>query len=142
MDFIKKLFETRETNLIISELENLHYYFESDSIHSLEFMYAWEYVYKKTKDNIYKNSKVLTKEVKEKVSTPKIIVLNLIAKLTSIQVGSGNHHIYRGILNPTGKELKNIFYIAMNKLKELKAYNDEEIKSFKEELDENIKNVG
>jgi hypothetical protein len=142
MDFIKKIFETRETNLILSELENLNYYFESDSIHSLEFMYAWEYVYKQTKSNIFKNSKILTKEVKEKVSTPKIIVLNLIAKLTSIQVSSGNHHIYRGILNPTGKELKNIFYKVMNNLKELKAYNEEEIKSFKEELEENIKIVG
>ncbi len=142
MDFIKKLFETKETNLILSELENLDYFFQSDLINSFEFTYAWDYTYKQTKKKIYKNSKILSKEVRERVSKPNVIVFNLIATFTSGEISTGNHHIYRGILNPTGKAFKNIFYIVLKKLKELEVYSDEEIKDFKEDLEEYIKTVG
>lgn len=141
MNFIKKLFPTKESKLILFELESLNSYFKTKYSNSLEFTNAWEYVYINIQKNI-RNSDTLSKEVRDNNKITQNIILNLVTVFTYEQLSSGNHHFYRGVLNIRGKCLKDIFHKAISKLKDIGVYSDEEFEDLKQELDDNIKFVG
>lgn len=69
-------------------------------------------------------------------------VYSTIANISGDMVESGQYHIYRGVLNTTGKDLLNIFDLAMDELVRLGDVAEEYAQQQKEVIRENVHNVG
>ncbi len=139
MDFIKKLFETKETKLVLSELEDLNYFFESDSINTYAFSYTWELVYKETKRKIFTNSKLITKKLKNKELKPNILLFDYVLKITESAIICNHHnHKERWITNSPDNVYKIIFLKILHKLKENNVLENDDVKRVRKELEENI----
>ena len=139
MDFIKRIFESKETNCVLSALENLNYYYKSNSLNRFDSftIQIWKSIYKGTKKNIYKNSKSITKIIKNKEEEPEILLYNYV--LT--EAYDSIVHKYRGALRDFGEICKkNIFYLILNRLKEANAISDEEMKNVKNNLEDDMRN--
>ena len=68
----------------------------------------------------------------------------MILNISGDMVESGQHHIYRGVINPMGpgQNLLKIFDSAMDELVKLGDTDKENAETQKKAIRENIKNVG
>ena len=73
---------------------------------------------------------------------PDILALILITNVIGEYISSGSFHIYRGVLNMTGTDMKKIWNAAINELEIKGHYNKEQVDDDHRWLEEKIKIAG
>lgn len=76
--------------------------------------------------------------------SPRQTVYIMIANVAGDEVESGEHHMYRGVLNPLGYgyELLSIYYLALDELVKMGYISEKEAEENKLGIQKNIKSVG
>lgn len=84
------------------------------------------------------------KQAVEKNVSPHEIVYTTIAKVAAYHVGSGNYHIYRGVLNTMGpgEDLLKLFDLAIDELVKMDAIDSKQAKQHKKDVREEIEMMG
>jgi len=88
-----------------------------------------------------KNRKYFSKRIKGGTSQQELLLTGIV-NFTGDLIESGNNHIYRGVLDPTGDNLLKIHNIALAKLVELKITTKADAECIQQELLERIKDMG
>ena len=132
MKIIKRILAPKEVRTVLSVLDELSLEFNSD---------AFQTIRRQIEDAMLRDSKKVVNQVKEGAS-PKELVYYAIANFAGDYIESGEYHVYRGILNPTGEDFLRIFDRAVDKLVKIGSVNIEDGKEQKAGIRKNIRSVG
>ena len=128
----------RKTNYTVKLIESLHnFQNNSQAIHVQDFWGLMERFINSHTEQEYASYFSSHMEI-----SPEIWLLNGLANTGADLLESGHYHIYRGVLNPQGEALRAYMYSVADLLCEKGIINSGSCASWKENLDNNIKNVG
>ena len=71
-----------------------------------------------------------------------LMLATVLNKITWDVIASGRYHLYRGVLNDTGKHLKRLFYSTMEYLQDEDGLDEETAETWIQALQEDIAQVG
>jgi len=89
-----------------------------------------------------KNKKKTVHSVKKEGLSPNILAHILITNTIQVLLGSGQYHVYRGVLNAVGDTMLESWDHSVNQMESLGKYSSEEAIKDKEWLRDQIKKIG
>jgi len=132
MKFLKKLFAPKEVRAALGVLDEANYKFNST---------AFQLVRNQVEEIILARPKEFARVI-QKGNTPRQWVYSSIANRAGDHVESGQHHFYRGALNPLGEDLLRLFDSAVDELVRLGAVDADNAETQKVAIRESIKSAG
>lgn len=145
MSFLLSLFSSKETKKLIGVLDEIGTEIIEKNIKNNDapsIAIAWSSTSQVLKKTLSKNSKGLSKKIKEERIEPSFVIYNMIYKYTRGALASGRNHIYRGVLSSIGNGYLIINKFVLLRLKQMKVYTDEEVKDLIDEVNEDIRSMG
>jgi len=132
MKILKKIFAPKMVRVTLNILEEL----------GLEHNSAvFQIVRSQIEDAFLRDYHIVTSEYKKGIS-PRQQIYFAIANISGDYLESGRYHLYRGILNPNGEKLLQLFNKAMSELVKNGAVSDKEAKAHEADLRRAIETVG
>lgn len=132
MKMLKKIFAPKVVRVTLNILEEIG--LERNSA-------AFQMVRSQIEDAFLRDYNIVASEYKKGIS-PRQQIYFAIANISSDYLGSGRYHLHKGILNPNGEELLQLFNKAMSELAKNGAVSDKETEAHNAELRRVIKEVG
>jgi len=134
MGFFQRLFPSRESKMVSKLLDEVDETFDNS---------AFPIVREKIERVISENPPELKNLLKDTNSSYEW-VYSSIANVAGDMLESGQYHMYRGVLNPTGygPTLLELFDVAVDELVKLRAINQDLAQKEKSALRKNLNNVG
>ena len=135
MKILKKLFASKEVKAALGILDELDYAFDSP---------AFQLVREVVETAILEQPEKFINIIKEQGITPRQKVYSMMEHVAGdyLEGGSLDFFVYRGLLNPYGKELLRVYDLIIDRMKEIDCINDEEAEKQKNDLRDRIKEVG
>ena len=131
MSFLKNLFKTNEVKqvlLVFKTLPEKGIELDKDIAEALR--------------NIIIDTPQQVHQAMSKENTAEDVLYNVLFRLTDNYLCSGQYHIYRGVLGIGGAELKKQNDICVQRLIKLGYWSEEDARTYKIELEQNIADVG
>ena len=132
--FWARIFGSRQVRDCETALGHLRPFFD-DVLHYTQ-------IEAEVRDIIVKNPKLVEQKVLIESHSPQQVALQLIGGVAYGKCVSGNHHTYRGILSMSGKDFRRIVSIVHERLIAIGTLDGAEAIEIRNELDQEIKEVG
>ena len=130
-----RLAKTPETKAVVRILDEAKDKFDENS-------QAYTTIQEAIHNDIRTQGNEITKAIRESGKSPQVWVYLMICNISGDYAESGQHHIYRGVLNFTGERFRDIYYKALDELVKLGEIDEELAGEQKSGLRKNISSVG
>jgi len=130
----KRWFTSKEVKAVIGVLDEVSNIFDSA---------AFEMVKSNAERALLSDSKGITTALRQEGISPQQIVYALLSNIAGDHLETGQHHIYRGVLDPfIGEDLLLIFDYAVDQMRQIGVIDEEKASEQKATIRECIKQVG
>jgi len=134
MKILKNLFASKEVKAALGILDELDYICDSP---------AFQLPRKVVESAILEQQEKFSIALKEQGITPRQKVYAMLEWIAGDYVTSGspNLFVYRGLLNPTGEALLNVYDIIIDQMRRIDCISEEQAQKQKSDIRERIKEV-
>jgi len=137
MEFLKKIFASKEVKAAIGVLDELDYEYNS---------HVFRLVRKQVEGAILEEQKQFAEILKQQGRTPRQKIYSFLEKVAGDYLESGSYDFFiagtRGSLNPRGEELLKVYGHIIDRMKKDGYISEEEAQKQKSDIQDRIKEAG